>query len=257
MPLFGGKEKNFWKIKELAKYSRKIDGSEIPPIYDLEKTNETHRDIDANIRPFWENLHPIIQDFITSWNDAWINLMHESEDLNSQLRQKNTLVSNLKSNFESKLRELNADISTLKADLQAKENEINQKEQLIKDLDAADKESQLGISQLRENLEKRLNKLNEEVTERQKTYEKTQMQVGQAFQQKVLELDSEILSLNEQVAEKDAQIKDKDDQIKILQKDSQKAKFYESKAATLENKINKIAEILEVEEKGEEEEKVE
>jgi uncharacterized coiled-coil protein SlyX len=128
---------------------------------------------------------------------------------------------------------------------------------LIKDLDAADKESQLGISQLRENLEKRLNKLNEEVTERQKTYEKTQMQVGQAFQQKVLELDSEILSLNEQVAEKDAQIKDKDDQIKILQKDSQKAKFYESKAATLENKINKIAEILEVEEKGEEEEKVE
>lgn len=252
MPLFGGK-KNLWKIKELSKYNRKIDGSEIPPIYDMEKVNEIHREIDASIHPHWENLHILVQDYITAWNDSWTNLLHNKNDLDSQLKQKESLVENLKSNFETKLQELNSTITSLKADIQSKENEISQKEQFIKDLEEADKENKLGITELRENLEKRLKKLNEEMSERQKKYEATQMQVGQAFQRKVLELDSEMMSLREQLNDKEEKIKEQFENIKELQKESQKAKYYESKVQILENKLNQIAEILEIEEEQEEE----
>ena len=247
MPLFGGK-KNIWKIKELSKYERKFDGSEIPPIYDLEKVNELHREIDATIRPFWENLHPIVQDFITAWNESWTTTIHDKEDLNSQLQQKDTLIANLKSNFENKLQELNSTILTFKADVQSKENELTQKEHLIKDFELADKENKLGFTELRKNLENRLKELTTTMNERQKKYEETQMKVGQAFQQKVLELDSEMMSLREELAEKEVKIKEQLEQIKVLQKESQKVKFYESKVQKLENKLNQIAEILEVEE---------
>ncbi|NVM54525.1 MAG: hypothetical protein HWN66_12545 [Candidatus Helarchaeota archaeon] len=241
-------KKPIWKIKEVSKYQRKIDGSEIPPIYDLEKISTIHQEIDARIRPFWENLHIIVQDFITSWNDSWNNLLHEKDDLNSQLRQKITLISNLKGNFENKLRELNGMIEALKVEVQSKETENTQKEQLIQDLEATDKESKFGIAQLRENLENRLKQLNETMAERQKKYEATQMQVGQAFQQKVLELDSEMLSLQEQLEEKDAKIKEQEEQIKLLQKENQKVKF------KLKDKLREIAEIFELKIEGEEEE---
>ncbi len=253
MPIFGGK-KTLWKIKEFSKYDRKIDGSEIPPIYDLGKFNEVHRELDAILRPFWENLHPAVQDFITTWNDAWTNLLHEKEDLNSQINQKETLIDNLKMNFETKLNELNSIINTLKAELQSKENEIDQKSQFIRDLELADKENKLGISELRQNLENRLKQLNTEMSVHQKQYEETQMQVGQAFQKKVLELDSEIMGLQEQLAEKEDRIKELLDQIKILQKESQKVQFYELKVQKLENKLTQIAEILGIEEEEEQEE---
>jgi chromosome segregation ATPase len=251
MPLFGGK-KTLWKIKELSNYVRKIDGSEIPPIYNLEKVGDLHREIDANLRPYWENLHPIIQDFITAWNDAWSSQIHDGEDLQSQLQQKTNLIENLKSNFETKLNELNGTITSLKSQLQSKENEIEQKEQLIQDLEAADKESKLGITELRENLEKRLTALNQAMAQKQEKYEKTQIQVGQAFQRKVLELDSEMLALQEELKEKDLKIKEQEEKIKILEKESQKAKFYEVKVQNLQNKLNQIADILELEEINEE-----
>jgi hypothetical protein len=50
MPLFGGK-KTLYNVKELSKYERQFDGSEIPPIYDLEKVAEIQRRIDTLIRP--------------------------------------------------------------------------------------------------------------------------------------------------------------------------------------------------------------
>lgn len=242
------------KIKELKKYERKIDGSEIPPIYNLEKMGEIHREIDPVLRPFWENLHPIVQDFITAWNESCSSLIHNNEEMSSQLRQKDNLISNLKSNFEEKLRELNASLSGFKTDLQAKETALSQKELFITDLESTDKESKLGISQLRENLEKRLNKMNEEMAERQKKYEATQMQVGQAFQQKVLELDSEMLSLNEQLSEKDAKIKELEAKINVMTKENQKVKFYQAKVDKYENKIKLVADILEIESEEDEEE---
>ncbi|MHA1266387.1 MAG: hypothetical protein ACTSRS_14230 [Candidatus Helarchaeota archaeon] len=246
MPIFGGK-KTLWKIKELTKYERRIEGSEIPPIYDLEKLSAIHQEIDANLRPFWENLHPIVQDFITAWSNSLNSLLREKEELNAQIRQKANLISNLKSNFESKLRELNSIISSLKSEIQAKEAELAQKEDIIKELESLDKENKLGISQLRETLENRLKEMNEKMAERQKKYEETQMQVGHAFQQKVLELDSEMQSLRDQLAEKDAKLKEQAQELELLKKESQKVPFYESKIKILEKKLNQIAEILEVE----------
>lgn len=259
MPLFGGK-KTLWNVKELSKYERQFDGSEIPPIYDMEKVTELQRQIDTLIRPNWDYIHPALQDFIAAWNESWNQLVREKETIDSELRQKNTLLSNMKANFESKLRELNNSIQSLKDDLQAKENELTQKGQFIKDLEAADKENKLGISDLRAKLESRLNQLNQEMSQHQQSYEKTQMQVGHAFQQKVLELDSEMLSLNEQLSEKEKLIKDQGEKITTLQKQNQKLQIYESKTKEYESKIqkyegklNQIAEILELEnEKSEE-----
>ncbi|NVM29358.1 MAG: hypothetical protein HWN65_11005 [Candidatus Helarchaeota archaeon] len=236
------------KVKELKKYERKIDGSEIPPILDLEKVNPIHKEIDAILRPLWENLHPVVQDFVTAWNESWNDLLNTNEDLNSQLRQKTNLISNLKANFEDKLRELNSSISTLKTDVIAKETELTQKGQLISDFKATDKESKLGVSQLSEKLEIRLKELNEQMAERQKKYEETQMQVGQSFQQKVLELDSEIMSLNEQLTERESKINELQGQMAPMQKDSQRAKFFEDKAARLEIKLEKFAKLLNIEE---------
>ncbi len=230
-------KKPLGKVKELKNYERKIDGSEIPPIYDLEKMSELHQEIDANIRPFWENLHPVVQDFVTVWNDSWNSFVHEKSELESQLRQKNNLVANLKSNFENKIRELNSDISTIKTDMQAKEAELQQKTKFIDDLESADNEKKLGVAQLRENLETRLKELNEQMSTRQKKYEETQMQVGQSFQQKVLEMDSEIMSLNEQISEKDAKIKELEEQTAVALKGGQKASFYEAKSAKLEKQL--------------------
>lgn len=238
------------KVKELKKYERKIDGSEIPPILDLDKVNPIHKEIDAIIRPFWENLHPVVQDFVTAWNESWNDLLNAKEDLESQVRQKNNLISNLKANFEDKLRELNISISTLKTDLHSKEAEVTQKEQLISDLESTDKENQLGVTELRGKLENRLKELKEQMAERQKKYEATQMQVGQSFQQKVLELDSEIMSLQEQLAERESKISELQEQMGSIQKDSQRAKFFEEKATKLEIKLEKFAKLLNLDEDG-------
>jgi chromosome segregation ATPase len=180
------------------------------------------------------------------------------------MNQKDNLIAHLKSNFDEKFRELNHSILTLKDEIQSKDNEITQKTQLIEDLEAADQENKLGINDLRANLETRLNKLNEEMTEKQMNYENTQFQVGQSFQEKVLELDSQMISLQDDLSQKEVLLNEMDEKIKDLQKQNQKLQYYESKVKEYESKIqkyesklNQIAEILEYEKEEENKEEFE
>jgi hypothetical protein len=97
--------------------------------------------------------------------------------------------------------------------------------------------------------------MKEELAERQSKYEATQLQVGQAFQQKVLELDSEMLSLQEQIVEKEAKIKDQENKIELLKKEGQKVSYYETKVENLQKKLDQIALILDLDtEENEDEE---
>ena len=57
---------SLWKLDDLIAYQRKLE-SELPPLYDFEQVRPVHREIEALILEYWEKLHPVVNDFITSW----------------------------------------------------------------------------------------------------------------------------------------------------------------------------------------------
>jgi len=66
----------------LSKYDRKIEGSEMPPIYDIGKVNGIQREIDAMIRPHRDCVHPAVQDFITNLKRKSMNQKFKNTNLN-------------------------------------------------------------------------------------------------------------------------------------------------------------------------------
>ena len=192
-------ENSLWKVKDLLDYQRKFD-SELPPLYDFEQVRGDHREIEAVILEYWGLLHPVVQDFVTSWWLLWTNTKKENEKLTAEDNQKSSMLANYKQSSESKISDLTDQINTKRSELGVIQPEIQKKEQEIQNLENEDQERKLGISELRSDLEKNLAELNLKLSEMQARIDTTQSQVTQSFEHKVMTFESEVASLKEQLA---------------------------------------------------------
>jgi chromosome segregation ATPase len=192
-------ENSLWKIKGLADYKRKLD-SELPPLYDFEQVRGDHREIETIILEYWGLLHPIVQDFVTSWWLLWTNTKKENEKLTAEVNQKSSMLTNYQQSSENKINDLTDQLKTKQSELTVIQSEIQKKENEIQNLENQDEESKLGIAELRSDLEKRLAELNLKSSEMQARIDSTQEQVTQSFEHKIMMFESEVASLKEQLS---------------------------------------------------------
>ncbi|MHA1427381.1 MAG: hypothetical protein ACTSQI_15430 [Candidatus Helarchaeota archaeon] len=228
--------KSFYTIKELENYERQLE-SELPPYYDFEQVGTTHQEIEARILEYWEYLHPVIQDFIVSWFTMWNTTKKENELLKNQKDQKISMLNKFRETSKAKIHQLKSLIEAKQAKIAPIKEELQQKEAQIQSLEESDKENQLGIAELRAELEKELAELNLMLTEMQNRFECTQAKVTQAFENKIMVFESEGESLKEQILAQEARIQD-------LQVKNQQFKQQNMKLQVLEEKIRQIIDIV-------------
>jgi len=229
-------ENSLWKIKGLSDYQRKLD-SELPPLYDFEQVRGDHREIETVILEYWGLLHPVVQDFITSWWLLWTNMKKENEKLTAEVNQKSSMLSNYQQSSENKINDLTDQLKTKQSELGVIQSEIQKKEDEIQNLENEDQESKLGITELRSNLEKKLAELNLKLSEMQARIDSTQSQVAQSFEHKIMMFESEVASLKEQLA---AQEQKK----QVLQAENQELQTKTRIRELLEDKVWQISDQL-------------
>jgi septal ring factor EnvC (AmiA/AmiB activator) len=229
-------ENSLWKIKGLSDYQRKLD-SELPPLYDFEQVRGDHREIETVILEYWGLLHPVVQDFITSWWLLWTNMKKENEKLTAEVNQKSSMLANYQQSSENKINDLTDQLKTKQSELGVIQSEIQKKEDEIQNLENEDQESKLGITELRSNLEKKLAELNLKLSEMQARIDSTQSQVAQSFEHKIMMFESEVASLKEQLA---AQEQKK----QVLQAENQELQTKTRIRELLEDKVWQISDQL-------------
>ena len=194
MPLFR-KRKTLWNIKELEGYFNKLDSHVSPE--KLTVGGETHQALDGLIRPNWDGLHSLEQDFIMSWFIEYQAVREQKEHLQSDVRSLEDDFTRIKQTSEAKIDELNKTLQSLTTDLEKVKNELDQKTQLSEDLADAIQNQQLSGEQLKEKSEKRIGDMKVKMIEKRKEFESNQLALASQFQTRVLELDEEKLVLNE------------------------------------------------------------
>jgi chromosome segregation ATPase len=229
-------EKSLHKIKELEDYKRQLE-SELPPYYDFNQVGHKHQEIEASIIEYWEFLHPIVQDVIISWFQLWNKTMGENNKLIARKEQKMSMLNKFKSSSETKIQNLASKINIRKSEINIIKENLQQKEQRIQDLEETDKENQLGVAGLRSELEKELAEVSLKLTEMQSRFDKTQAQVTQAFENKIMVFESEIDSLKEQITPQERRIQE-------LLTENQQMKSYTQALQILEEKVGEIIDIV-------------
>jgi chromosome segregation ATPase len=229
-------DSSLWKKKELSDYKRKFN-SELPPYYNFEEVRQAHQSIEATVLEYWELLHPVIQDFITSWFHQWSTIKKESEGLVTEKQQKASMLERFKKSTASKIELLNNETIKKKPELEIINQKLQEKEEEIKKLEGTDQENKLGVSELRSELEKQLAELNLKLSEMQNRFENTQSQVTGAFEKKVMLFESEVASIREQVM-------GQEQKIRRLQYENQQIKLKNQKLQLFEDKIAEIIDIV-------------
>ncbi len=226
----------FWKKKEFVEYQRKLE-SELPPYYDFAQVRPTHQEIEAAVIAYWETLHPIIQDYVTSWWRLWSTAKKEIEKLVVERDQKASMLSNYKNSAESKIKDLAGKLTTKESELKIINQDVQQREQKIIELEKKDKQDRLGITELRAELEKQLAELNLKLSESQTRFNTTKALVNRAFENKIMIFESEVISLKEQVTTQEQKIQQLDTENQKLESENQFLKI-------LEEKVGKIIDIV-------------
>ena len=172
-----------WKLKELKTYVNQLD-TNAPPPYRLTSASNLHRELFQKIEAFWESLHPLVQDFVVSsvrhWDKAEVKLQNTEELLNEKKR----VFDKLKASVEMRLKDLNAQLA--------------KRDQIVQELVNKDSNNQLGLSDLRDNLENKIEDL-----------EKTHEEVGEQFQVQIMEMDAQLDAKDERIEELNAELKQK------------------------------------------------
>ena len=227
---------SLWKLGDLMDYQRKLE-SELPPLYDFEQVRPVHREIEAQILEYWELLHPVVNDFITSWFSIWFKSRKENQELQAKIERQSTLLIKYKEKSVERIQDIHHEIDTKKAEIHQANEKVQKIELGLQELEEMDKEKQLGIANLRTELEKELAELNLRISERQTRFEATQTQVFQSFQLKMLDFESEVASLKEQ-----ATIQQR--KISIFESENETLRAQNIKLESLQEKIWEINEKL-------------
>jgi len=227
---------SLWKLNDLIDYQRKLE-SELPPLYDFEQVRSVHREIEAVILEYWELLHPVVTDFITSWFALWFKSRREGQELVAKIDRQSTILTKYKEKSVEKIQDLHTEIDVKKAEITQTQEKIQKIELGLQELEKLDRDKQLGIANLRADLEKELAELNLRISERQTRFEATQTQVFQSFQHKMIDFESEVASLKELVVIQQ-------EKMTILEYENEPLRAQNSKLKSLKEKIGEIIETI-------------
>ena len=155
--------KIIWKIKELQTYVSQLE-SKVPPDYELGDLSDLHKELYDLIYKYWENFHPLIQDYIISCARIIDKASLKIQNLEDALNEKSIIFDKLKANVEARLRELNSKLA--------------QRDQIIQELvEKTEGTTGVGMGEY----QKRIDEL-----------EKTQEEVGEEFQIQIMEMDAQL-----------------------------------------------------------------
>ncbi len=198
MPLFR-KKKDISRIKELEGYLNKILESNVPPNYEVTAYSTDHQALDALVRPNWEILHPIVQDFIYSWFIEVRAVAELKEELEKKLHAVNQELMQTKEISINKIDELNKKLNNRKAEVLNAENELKQKVEFFEELTKAIEDKEVGGEELKQKMENRIKNMREGMIRQHEKFEASQIKIGNQFKNRVIELDEERLRLNEKI----------------------------------------------------------
>jgi DNA repair exonuclease SbcCD ATPase subunit len=242
LPLFR-KKKTIWQTKELESYSNKIE-SQIPPIYPVDATDSVHQTLDAIIRQHWEKLHPLEQDFIFSWFIEYEKIREMSNKSEVELDSVNQLMATTQQSAEGKIAELKKTIQELTTEMTNLKNALSQKMQLADDLTTAIHDKKLSVGELKQKLENRINEMKTQMIGQQREFEANQINLGNQFEQKVLELDEEKLIQTEKIEKNKARIEQFEQENNELKQKFRLLKQFQEKIKLLKELIGSIPENL-------------
>ena len=235
VPLFR-KKKTLWQITELEGYFNKIE-SHIPPDYDAATCGSVHQSIDAIIKPNWESLHSLEQDFIHSWFNEFKIVLEQKKKSQIELDAVNKEMATTLQASESKIDGLNKEIQDLTTEISNLKNALAQKMQFLDDLTNAVQNQKLSSEELKQKLEQRVNNMRTQMIQQQKEFEANQIDLGKQFEAKVLELDEHKLLLNE-TFEKNKKI------VNQLEKENHDLKQKRRSIKTFQEKINQLKTVI-------------
>lgn len=211
--------------------------SQAPPEYDASTKNATHMILDELIRTNWEILHPLEQDFIFSWFIETQTAEEESQKLQMKLDELSKEMATTQQTSEAKIEQLNQDLKDINSELLNSKNALIQKNQLTEDLQAAIRYQTVGAEELKENLEQRIEELNEAMFKQQEEYEVNATGLGEKFKMSVENLDEEKFQLSETIEKNNAELNE-------LEKTNQELKQVDRMVKLLQEKLNTIKTIL-------------
>ena len=240
MPLFR-KRKTIWQIKELEGYLNKISESQVPPDYDRSSLNQTHQSLDTLLRPNWEILHPICQDFIYSWFIEYKNVDEQKEELRLELNTVNNEMNVTRQRVTQKIDELNREVHNLSSNLMNAENALNQKMELIKELDNAIQNKSLGEDQLKSRMEQRVKGMSEKMVKQQEKFETSQIKIGNQFKSRVMELDEKKSVLEETVEKNKEKISELENENQQLKRKNHLLVNFQNRLAAIKSIIDSVS----------------
>lgn len=217
--------KNLGKIKELKDYKNRLN-SVNPPNYNIERVNDIHKELDLKIREYWEEIHPILQDFIYSFAFHWNNSEETLKSMSIELKNQSNLLENFKDRYVQKFNELISEKSKF-------EQELIKKDQIINVLQNKSSQDQNEIKEIIKQFDEKI-----------KEYGNTEHELGKSFQFKIMNMEADLSTTNQENESLKKEIKQMSD--KIIEKDSMiqnlqsKINEFEKKLAEFSNlNINK------------------
>jgi chromosome segregation ATPase len=225
-----------WNVKPLEGYLNKLE-SQVPPNYDVFALGLEHQGLDEVIRPNWEGLHSLEQDFIFSWFIEYQTVQETKNNLLKEVEEFNQGITAIQRNSGSKIDGLSGELKKITAEVGNLKNELVQKTQLAEDLTNAIRNKKLGVEELKQNLGKRIIDMKNRVLEHQKQFEVDQTKLGSQFEARVIKLDEEKLLLND-TFEKNYH------SIEQLEKENQELKKLNRFLKSLPEKINQLQQVI-------------
>ncbi len=240
MPLFR-KKKTIWQIQELEGYLGKVIESQVPPDYEINSFEKTHQALDSLIRPNWESLHLICQDFIYSWFIEYHTAKEQKQQLQSEFSTVNNEMNSTKQKVTLKLDALNKEDQTVQSKLMNVENVLNQKVELIEELTHAIENKTVGEDQLKSRMEQRVKSMNERMIKQQEKFEASQIKIGNQFKTRTIELDEEKLVLSETFEKNKETLRNLEEENNNLKKRNQILKNFQNRLTFINSIIKSIS----------------
>ena len=199
-----------------------------------------HQALDALIRPNWEILHPIVQDFVYSWFMEIRSAEGLKKDHQKKLNAINNELTNVQKNSTAKIEVLNRKLNDLNSEFLNVENELNQKMEFVEELTGAIEDKEVGGEHLKQKMEERIRNMHERMIRQQEKFETTQIKIGNQFKNRVMELDEERLLLNEKI-EKNKEILVKiEKENQELQKNNQLLKGFQNRIIAIKSILDSL-----------------
>ncbi len=229
MSIFGKRKKETLETYfPVAEYEPKFEIEEPPRVKFIEGTVPVvHKELWREIIEYWDLIHPLVRDMIVSWIEVYEKTAKEIKELRDSLdteKRKALITMENIQELQDKVRELSQQLhneTLMKRDLEERLQDVTAqiREQYEKEkkalellvsskIDVSEKTLEEALEKALskatspeqvQRLEKRVKELEEKLKREREENERIQMEIAEAFQEKILYYDNLVRSYKEQL----------------------------------------------------------